>query len=67
MKKDLHRRDFLKQSAATVAGREGFDYAVQNGADFLCVGMFDFQVQEDVQIAQEFFNKHQTRPRPWRA
>jgi len=42
--------------------REGFDYAVQNGADFLCVGMFDFQVQEDVQIARK--RSPNTNPAP---
>ncbi|MCX5772526.1 MAG: twin-arginine translocation signal domain-containing protein [Candidatus Hydrogenedentes bacterium] len=58
---------FKVLGAGAITPREGFDYAVQNGADFLCVGMFDFQVQEDVRTAQEIFNKHQTRPRPWRA
>lgn len=58
---------FKVLGAGAIQPREGFDYAVQNGADFLCVGMFDFQVTEDVQIAREIFNKHQTRPRPWRA
>lgn len=58
---------FKVLGAGAIGPREGFDYAVKNGADFLCVGMFDFQVQEDVQTAQEIFAKNQTRPRPWRA
>ena len=36
--------------AGAIHPREGFRYAFQNGADFLCVGMFDFQVAEDVDI-----------------
>lgn len=58
---------FKVLGAGAIGPREGFDYAVKNGADFLCVGMFDFQVQEDVQTAHEIFTKNQTRPRPWRA
>ena len=37
--------------AGAIHPNEGFRYAFQNGADFVCVGMFDFQVVEDVQIA----------------
>ena len=31
-------------AAGAIHPREGFKYAFENGADFLCVGMFDFQV-----------------------
>jgi hypothetical protein len=37
--------------AGAIHPNAGFRYAFQNGADFVCVGMFDFQVVEDVQIA----------------
>jgi uncharacterized membrane protein YphA (DoxX/SURF4 family) len=30
--------------------KEGFKYAFDNGADFACVGMFDYQVVEDANI-----------------
>jgi len=30
---------------------DGFKYAFRNGADFICVGMYDFQIVEDVNIA----------------
>ncbi len=30
--------------AGAIPPREGFAYALDSGADFICVGMFDFQV-----------------------
>jgi hypothetical protein len=44
---------------------QGFRYAFQNGADFICVGMFDFQVAEDVTLAREAVGKSRSRGRPW--
>ena len=58
---------FKVLGAGAIEPREGFEYAVSNGADFLCVGMFDFQVAEDAHIAQEVFAKFKERLRPWRA
>jgi hypothetical protein len=53
--------------AGAIHPREGFQYAFQNGADFLCVGMFDFQVAEDVELAQLALEKSRPRIRPWSA
>lgn len=44
----------------------GFKYAFNNGADFLCVGMFDFQVADDVAILKGLFARGIERERPWR-
>lgn len=46
---------------------DGFHYAFKNGADFLCVGMFDFQIVDDVNIAMDTLEACKERERPWRA
>jgi hypothetical protein len=51
--------------AGAIHPREGFRYAFYNGADFACVGMFDFQIQEDAAFAREAIEKAKNRPRPW--
>ncbi len=58
---------FKVLGAGAISPKEGFDYAVKNGADFMCVGMFDFQVAEDAALAKKVFAEHRDRARPWRA
>jgi len=53
-------------AAGAIHPRDGFKYAFENGADFLCVGMFDFQVIEDVLIARDILSGEMERQRPWR-
>ncbi|MBR9998261.1 MAG: DoxX family protein [Cyclobacteriaceae bacterium] len=53
-------------AAGSIAPEEGFRYAFENGADFICVGMYDFQIVDDVNIALDTLNGLQ-RNRPWRA
>ncbi len=54
-------------AAGAVNPTVGFKYALQGGADFLCVGMFDFQVAQDVKIVKGLFKRGIERERPWRA
>ncbi len=56
---------FKVLAAGAINPHDGFKFAFQNGADYLCVGMFDFQIVEDVNIAIDSFNQAQSRPRTW--
>jgi len=57
---------FKVLAAGAIRPESGFRYAFENGADFICVGMFDFQVVEDAVIAKKVLAQVQ-RKRPWRA
>jgi hypothetical protein len=58
---------FKVLAAGAISPEQGFRFALEGGADFLCVGMFDFQVREDAIIAQKIFAGDIKRSRPWRA
>ena len=58
---------FKVMAAGAIPPSSAFDYALRSGADFLLVGMFDFEIKEDVGIAKTLIAKHTMRERPWRA
>jgi hypothetical protein len=51
--------------AGAIHPNDGFQYAFELGADFICVGMFDFQVAQDASIAAKVLDKTKERVRPW--
>jgi hypothetical protein len=58
---------FKVLGAGRAKPRDGFDLAFKLGADFVNVGMYDFQVKEDVAMVKEIVNVHAQRERSWSA
>jgi uncharacterized membrane protein YphA (DoxX/SURF4 family) len=70
--------DFFKESttpwiaykifaAGAIKPEDGLRHAFEGGADFTCVGMFDFQVVENANIAYSVLNSDLKRERQWYA
>jgi hypothetical protein len=53
-------------AAGAIHPKDGFKFAFENGADFICAGMFDFQVREDVIITRDILSGKLSRQRQWR-
>jgi hypothetical protein len=56
---------FKVMAAGAITPEDGFNYAFQNGADFICVGMFDWQVEQDAQLVISSVAAAKNRKRPW--
>lgn len=56
---------FKVLAAGAIQPRVGFRYAFENGADFICVGMFDFQVVDNVNTAVQILGDLKGRQRKW--
>jgi uncharacterized membrane protein YphA (DoxX/SURF4 family) len=58
---------FKTMAAGAILPKDAFEFAFHNGADFVCAGMYDFQMVEDVNIATEVLAKvnKEGRERPW--
>ena len=52
-------------AAGAIHPRAGFKHAFANGADLAAVGMFDFQIAEDVAVANEALKATRNRDRDW--
>ena len=54
-------------AAGAIHPKNGFKWAFENGADFICVGMFDFQIVDDVNICYDTLQNLKNRTRAWYA
>jgi hypothetical protein len=56
-------------AAGAIQPRAAFPYSFNNGADFILVGMFDWQVEEDAKLAKRVLGvvmgPNSKRTRPW--
>jgi hypothetical protein len=53
-------------AAGAITPKQGLTYAFGNGADFALVGMFDFQVAQNVAVAEQVLGATAGRARTWR-
>jgi len=59
---------FKVLAAGAIRPREGMTHAFEGGADFVPIGMFDFQVEENCDLAKRIIRRADgNRKRPWRA
>jgi hypothetical protein len=55
---------FKVLAAGAIHPKSAFKYAFDNGVDFVAVGMFDFEVAEDVRVVKDVL-RDARRERPW--
>lgn len=56
---------FKVLAGGAIQPEDGFRHAFENGADFICVGMFDFQIVDDVNTVCKILAEIKNRQRPW--
>ena len=56
---------FKVLAAGALRPEDGFRFAFESGADFLCVGMYDFQIVENVNTCMSVLESELKRKRPW--
>ena len=56
---------FKVLAAGAIHPQDAFKYTFNAGADFLCIGMYDFQMVDDVNYAMEAYAESKVRKRPW--
>ena len=64
-KKNIPWIAFKVLAGGAIHPTDGFKFAFENGADFICVGMFDWQIVDDVNITLDVLSKIQHRERAW--
>jgi hypothetical protein len=58
---------FKVLAAGAIRPESGFKYAFENGADFICVGWFDFQVEQNAMLVKSLLPQFGNRERSWMA
>lgn len=56
---------FKVLAAGSIQPANGIRWAYENGADFICLGMYDFQVIDDVNATIDILGSLGKRERPW--
>ncbi len=56
---------FKVMAAGAIAPEDGIRYAFDNGADFVCLGFFDWQLREGVELVRKAVADARSRKRPW--
>ena len=56
---------FKVLAAGAIQPKDGFRYAFESGADFICVGMYDFQIVDSVNVCMGILDSELKRTRPW--
>lgn len=56
---------FKVMAAGAIPPEKAFRFAFEGGADFICAGMFDFQIADDVKIVKKVLAENLNRPRRW--
>jgi hypothetical protein len=58
---------FKVMAAGAIPPNDAFRYSIENGADFILAGMFDFEIRQDIALVKEILESKPKRQRPWRA
>jgi uncharacterized membrane protein YphA (DoxX/SURF4 family) len=62
---DIPLVGFKVLAGGAIMPKDGIRYAFENGADFVCLGMFDFQLVEDANLVTEILGGNINRQRKW--
>jgi hypothetical protein len=58
---------FKVLAAGAIPADRAFRFAFEGGADFLCVGMFDFFVADNAALVKKILNEKIDRVRAWQS